>query len=270
MRVTVDETHDAHEISLDENVTREAMHPADQFEAFRRVALDKGWGAEEIGARFGVSAQLVRQRLRLGAVAAELIAAYRAGDLSLEQLMAFGVSDDGARQRQVFDQMGPQAPAYAIRRAMTEAKVRADDRRARFVGIAAYEAAGGSVLRDLFTEDGGGWLEDVALLDRLVGETLTRLAEEARETEGWAWAEAHADFPHGRGYGRVWPAAVERSEAEVQALAALSAEYDQIVIEAEAEGLTPDQDARLNEIDKALQAHGPASPMARTTSPGRA
>ena len=245
VRVSVDETHDAHEISLDENVTREAMHPADQFEAFRRVALDKGWGAEEIGARFGVSAQLVRQRLRLGAVAAELIAAYRAGDLSLEQLMAFGVSDDGERQRQVFDQMGPQAPPYAIRRAMTEAKVRADDRRARFVGIAAYEAAGGSVLRDLFTEDGGGWLEDVALLDRLVGEGLTRLAEEARDNEGWAWAEAHADFPHGRGYGRVWPAPVERSQAQAQALAALSAEYDQIIAEAEAEGLTPDQDARL-------------------------
>jgi len=65
LRVTVDESNDAHEISLDENVTREAMHPADRFEAFRRIADEKGWGAEEIGARFGVSAQLVRQRLRL-------------------------------------------------------------------------------------------------------------------------------------------------------------------------------------------------------------
>lgn len=73
------------------------------------------------------------------------------------------------------EQMGPHAPPYAIRRAMTEAKVRADDRRARFVGVSAYEAAGGSVLRDLFTEDGGGWLEHVGLLDRLVGEKLTGL-----------------------------------------------------------------------------------------------
>ncbi|HBI18496.1 MAG TPA: chromosome partitioning protein ParB [Brevundimonas sp.] len=257
VRVTVDETNDAHEISLDENVTREAMHPADQFEAFRRVAEEKGWGAEEIGARFGVSAQMVRQRLRLGAVAPDLIAAYRAGDLSLDQLMAFGVSDDGARQQQVFEQIGPHAPPYAIRRAMTETKVRADDRRARFVGHAAYEAAGGVILRDLFTEDGGGWLEDAALLDRLVAEKLTDLAEDARAREGWAWVEAHADFPHGTGYGRVWPEPVERSEAEISAVAALAEAYDRLVAEAEGDGLTPEQDARLEEIDKALQDHGP-------------
>ncbi|GAA0211061.1 ParB family chromosome partitioning protein [Brevundimonas nasdae] len=257
VRVTVDETNDAHEISLDENVTREAMHPADQFEAFRRVSEEKGWGAEEIGARFGVSAQVVRQRLRLGAVASELIAAYRAGDLSLEQLIAFGVSDDGVRQRQVFEQVGPHAPSHAIRRAMTETKVRADDRRARFVGAAAYEAAGGVILRDLFTEDGGGWLEDPALLDRLAAEKLADLAEDAREREGWAWAEAHADFPHGTGYGRVWPEPVERSEAEVSTIAALAEAYDAIIAEAGEDGLTPEQDARLEEIDNALQDHGP-------------
>jgi ParB family chromosome partitioning protein len=37
VRVSVDETNDAHEISLDENISREAMHPADQFEAFARA-----------------------------------------------------------------------------------------------------------------------------------------------------------------------------------------------------------------------------------------
>ena len=41
------------------------------------------------------------------------------------------------------------------------APVRASDRRARFVGVDAYEAAGGVVLRDLFQHDDGGWLEDV-------------------------------------------------------------------------------------------------------------
>ena len=105
VRVIVDADNDAHEISLDENITREAMHPADQFEAFRRLAEEKGYGAEEIGARFGVSAQLVRQRLRLGAAAPELMTAYREGGLALDQLMAFCVSDDVERQRQVFEQM---------------------------------------------------------------------------------------------------------------------------------------------------------------------
>ena len=53
VRVIVDAENDAHEISLDENMTREAMHPADQFEAFQRLAVEKGYGPEEIGARFG-------------------------------------------------------------------------------------------------------------------------------------------------------------------------------------------------------------------------
>ena len=150
VKVTVDTENDAHEISLDENVTREAMHPADQFEAFKRLADERGYGPEEIGARFGVSAQTVRQRLRLGAAAPELMTAYRDGVLALDQLMAFCVSEDQERQRQVFDQCGPHTPVYAIRRAMTEAKVRADDKRVRFVGVEAYEAEGGTVLRDLF------------------------------------------------------------------------------------------------------------------------
>ena len=257
VRVIVDAENDAHEISLDENMTREAMHPADQFEAFQRLAVEKGYGPEEIGARFGVSVHVVRQRLRLGSAAPELMAAYRAGTLALDQLTAFCVSEDQDRQRQVLEQVGPHTPAYAIRRAMTEAKVSVGDRRVRFVGVETYEAAGGPVLRDLFTEDGGGWLEDVALLDRLVGEKLAGLADEAREREGWKWAEPALDYPDVSAFGRVYPVAVERSEADAAEITALSEEYDRIVSEAGAEGLSPEADARLEEIDKALQAFGP-------------
>src|SRR5690606_33287020 len=137
--------------------------------------------------------------------------AYREGTLALDQLTAFCVSDDQERQVQVLAQVGPHTPAYAIRRAMTEAKVPVGERRVRFVGVEAYEAAGGAVLRDLFTEDGGGWLEDVVLLDRLVSEKLERLALAAREGEGWAWAESRLDYPDLSGFGRVYPVAVERS-----------------------------------------------------------
>ncbi len=258
VRVIVDAENDAHEISLDENMTREAMHPADQFEAFQRLAVEKSYGPEEIGARFGVSAHVVRQRLRLGSAAPELMAAYREGALALDQLTAFCVSEDRARQRQVLEQIGPHTPAYAIRRAMTEAKVRVDDRRVRFVGVEAYEAEGGGILRDLFTEDGGGWLEDVVLLDRLVGDKLAGLADEAREREDWTWAEAVLDYPDLSGFGRVYPVAVERSEADAAEIAALSEEYDRLVSETDAaEMLPPEVDARLEEIDKALQAFGP-------------
>ncbi|WP_313553136.1 ParB/RepB/Spo0J family partition protein [Brevundimonas sp.] len=258
VKVIVDTENDAHEISLDENVTREAMHPADQFEAFKRLADEKGYGAEDIGARFGVTATVVRQRLRLGAAAPELMASYREGALALDQLMAFCVSADQDRQRQVFDQLGEYRPVHAIRRAMTEAKVRADDRRAIFVGIEAYEAEGGTVLRDLFTEDGGGWLEDPALLDRMVADKLSGLADEARQQEGWKWAEAASEYAEVSALGRVYPVEVVRSEADAAQIAALSEEYDALISGSDSqEVLPPEVDARLEELDKALQAFGP-------------
>jgi ParB-like chromosome segregation protein Spo0J len=97
IRCVVEVSLDGQEISLDENITRTAMHPADQFEAFRDQAERRGFGPEEIAARFGVSPQLVRQRLRLGAVSPRLMAVYREDGLTLDQLMAFAVSEDHAR-----------------------------------------------------------------------------------------------------------------------------------------------------------------------------
>jgi hypothetical protein len=40
------------------------MHPADQFDAFKKLA-DDGKGPEEIAARFGTTAKIVAQRLKL-------------------------------------------------------------------------------------------------------------------------------------------------------------------------------------------------------------
>jgi ParB family chromosome partitioning protein len=256
VRCVVDTAHDPHEISLDENVTRSAMHPADEFEAFKALAEERGLGAEEIGARFGVSAHVVRQRLRLGAVSPKLMKTYRGGDLTLDQLMAFAVSEDHERQEQVFEQLSWNRSAPLIRRAMTEAKVPASDRRAVFVAE-AYAEAGGRVLRDLFTEDGGGWLEDVALLERLAAEKLEALAREVRAQEGWKWAEAYIDYPHAHGFSRVYPHAVERSAQDKAAIAALGEEYDALLVEWDgAEDLPPEVEARFSEIDAALQAYG--------------
>ena len=257
VRCRVDTTNDPHEISLDENVTRTGMHPADQFEAFRDLAERKGYGAEEIAARFGVSAAIVRQRLRLGAVSPVLMAIYREGDLTLDQLMAFAVSEDHARQEQVYEGLSWNKSASMIRQAMTERHVRASDRRARFVGAEAYAEAGGTILRDLFTEDGGGWFEDVALLDRLTSDKLASLATEVQTREGWAWVEAAIDYPHASALRRVYPHPVERSEDDTATILALSEEHDALI-----EGCVDDEEvpqaveARLAEIETALAAFG--------------
>jgi ParB family chromosome partitioning protein len=257
IRCLLDADNDAFEISLDENVTRFAMHPADQFEAFRALAESKGWSADEIGARFGVSAAVVRRRLRLGAVSPALMAAYRAETLTLDQLMAFAVSEDHARQEQVFADLAyNRAPAY-IRRLMTEHEVEADDRRARFIGAAAYEAAGGRVRRDLFSEADDGWFEDAAMLDRLVLERLATEAEALRSAEGWLWAEARLDYPHHHGCRRVYPRVVEPDPETQARLDALAEEYDAIVAACGDEPLSEDQDARLTAIDAELAAACP-------------
>lgn len=77
----IDTANDPHEISLDENVTRETLHPSNQFEAFKKLAEKRGFGAEEIAVRFGMASHVA---LRLGAASPKLMQVYRDGDLTLE------------------------------------------------------------------------------------------------------------------------------------------------------------------------------------------
>ena len=253
VRCIVDVTHDALEISLDENVTRTEMHPADQFEAFRALSEERGWGAEEIAARFGVSPNTVRQRLRLGAVSPRLVQLYRDGDVTLEQLMAFAISDDHARQEEVHENLGWNKEPRTIRSRMMEAHVPPSDRRAIFVGVKAYEQAGGVVVRDLFSEDGSGFFEDAGLLDRLALERLNALAEEVRG-EGWKWVEAQLDFPYSHGLRREYPRQVPLSAADQKRYEALRREWDDIAEQYEGDEDVPDEvETRFNELEAAIE-----------------
>jgi len=183
---------DGREISLAENELRTPMRPADQFEAFKALAED-GKEPEEIAARFGVTATVVRQRLKLAAVSPKLMKLYRGEDMTLDQLMAFTVSDDHAAQELAwFGVQEYNRHPSDIRRRLTAAHIPATAKRARFVGIEAYEAAGGGVIRDLFDTQNEGYLTDAALLDALAAEKLEREADAIRE-EGWKWLEIIPD-----------------------------------------------------------------------------
>jgi type IV secretory pathway VirB10-like protein len=151
IRCIIDTANDPHEISLDENVTRENMHPADQFEAFKKLAEERGLGAEEIAARFGVTPHVVRQRLRVGAVSPKLMDIYRNGDLALDQLMAFAITEDHARQEAAYERLSFNRDASTIRRMLTETHVAATDRRAIFVGAEKYTEVGGTIPASLIT-----------------------------------------------------------------------------------------------------------------------
>ncbi|MDA9395503.1 plasmid stablization protein ParB [Bradyrhizobium sp. CCBAU 45394] len=254
IRCIVDTTNDAFEISLDENVTREDMHPADQFEAFKKLADERGFGAEEIAARFGVTPNVVRQRLRLGAISPKMMQAYRDGELCLDQLAAFAITDDHVRQEAVYERLSYNRDASTIRRLLMETHVPATDRRARFVGIEAYTEAGGTVLRDLFTEDRGGYLEDVALLDGLVTAKLDSEAEALREAEGWKWTEAQLDFPHAHGMRRIYPHSVELSAKDARALEVAQSQFDQLTEQYKTvEELSDDVHAQFGELEAEIE-----------------
>lgn len=177
------------EVSLAENSGREAMHPADEFEAFKAL-IDEGKGVEDVAARFGVSVLTVQRRLKLSALSPKLLALYREDGINLDQLMALTLSDDHAvQERTWFDAQPWDKTPAALRRRLTVGEVEAaGSALVRFVGIEAYEAAGGVVRRDLFDDEQSRFLSDPALLERLATEKLEALACTVRE-EGWKWVE---------------------------------------------------------------------------------
>lgn len=181
----------AEELSLVENVVREAMHPADQYEAFAAL-IEKGLTAAQIATRFGVEEKLVLKRLKLGRVAPDILAAFRAEELSLESLMAFTVTDDRKRQVSVWKSLEgwQQDNPGQIRKRLTEQFAAASGRIATFVGLDTYKAAGGAVRADLFSE--AVYLENPELLERLALEKLEAEAEKLR-AEGWGWVEIEND-----------------------------------------------------------------------------
>ena len=252
------------EVSLAENIERAPLHPLDQFRAFQAMR-DKGMTEEAIAAAFFVDVKVVKQRLRLVTVAPSLLDVYAEDGMTLEQLMAFTISGDHARQAQVWEAVKNSwsKEPYQIRRMLTETAVRASDKRARFLGLDAYEAAGGFVLRDLFQQDDGGWLQDPVLLERLVGEKLKAEAE-AISAEGWKWIEVAVGFPYGHTMGlrELLGTTVDLTNEERATREAMRDEYDRLEADyAEADDLPEEVDQRLGEIERLLGAFD-SRPMA--------
>ncbi len=249
---------DGAEASLAENVVRLDMHPADQFEAFAWLHQDgAGLGIEEVAARFGVSAHTVRQRLRLAVVSPALVQAYRDGALTLDHLTAFAVTEDQAAQERVHGQLQDwQRHPDAIRRLLTGGLVPATDRRVAFAGLDAYQAAGGTVQRDLFSEDGGGWIADAGLLERLVAERMEREAEAVR-AEGWRWVAIGPDAQAGAWRcRRVWPRKAAPTPEDDARRTELTSRYDELAAEhnGSADDLPEEVAAELDAIEAELAA----------------
>jgi ParB family chromosome partitioning protein len=256
----IDADADAEEISLAENVQREAMHPADEFEAFKAL-VDKGTPIADIAARFGVTETVVQKRLKLAKVSPVLIKAYRAGEMTLQHLMAFTVTDNHAMQERVWNEMPEwqKEDADAIYDVLTEDDITAKDRRVKFVGLEAYERAGGTIRRDLFSDNEDGvFIEDAVLLETLVAAKLESVADEIRKA-GWKWVEIRSTFDQDiwSKYGRVHPTPPALSPEQQTELDHLQAEHEALwEIEEnteEEEDRIAELAARISELEDRLQ-----------------
>ncbi|MEY8829737.1 ParB N-terminal domain-containing protein [Sedimentitalea sp. XS_ASV28] len=225
-----------------ENAAREDMTPADEIRAFGRMKK-RGASVPEIALAFAVSEARVYQRLALAGLPEPVLDALAAGEISLGTAKAFTLSQDEALTLDILVQVKGQAVSEAaIKNALHPDAIKATDRRARFVGIEAYEVEGGTVTRDLFSDE--VFLASPALLDRLFEEKLDAARADLVESEGWAWAEARREAwlnyyeLDQMNLARLYPVEGDLTEDETQ-------EYDELADLANGGVLDAEGEARL-------------------------
>lgn len=244
--LVMDGRDQAAEVSLAENLQREAMNPADACLAFRHCIEVEGSTIEDVARRFGVTTRFIEGRLRLGQLAPVVFEALRNGEITLDVAKAYGVTTDHARQTQVFEQAHRLGyAAHSIRRMMIDDTIKADDRLAKLVGRDAYLAAGGRIEADLFGDTDEIWM-DANLVISLAD---AKMAAAAAELAGYGAVvpvlAPRPDYEQTRellaiGVGRVQLTDAEKSRAEA--------------IETQLEELqTAFDDAESEEAEQAIQ-----------------
>ena len=236
------------EASLAENLQRVAMNVMDEVDAFATL-LEGGASVDDIARRFGATLRHVEQRLALARLSPKIKAAYRKGEVSLDAARAFCITDDPERQEAVFKQLAkPIVQGANVRAHLTQGRVPARDRLAIMVGLEAYEAAGGGIVRDLF-EDGVAFLDDADLLRRLALEKAEAWRADLL-ADGWGWVEiqlGHARFEGASGE-RLHPTRRPLDAKEERALADLTREIDGL--DAALSETTDDNDPRFEDRDR--------------------
>lgn len=187
------DARDAIEISLSENFFNLEMNPADACRAFQDIIEIEKKAPADIAKRFGLTERFVRGRLRLANLAEPVFEALRDGAITLDVAIAYASTSDTTRQASVFAQLADnyyRNNINEIRRMLAIGSYRGGDPKALFVGREDYEAAGGRVEGDLFSDSATEIWVDGDIVDRLVEEKLAAAAAALREREGFAEVRA--------------------------------------------------------------------------------
>ena len=180
--------YDDLEAAFAENAARAGLHPADEALAMQAL-IEAGADIADVALHFALSERQVRRVRAYSKLDPRILDEFRAGACSAGVAAALtrvsrkhgwkiyqGLPKRLRRDGHIDD--------YRIRDAVMQDRTTANDRRALFVGLDAYRAAGGKTVEDLFAsiEEAGGEhiiLTNVALLDRLAEAKLREHAEAA-------------------------------------------------------------------------------------------
>ncbi|MEN8841247.1 MAG: ParB N-terminal domain-containing protein [Octadecabacter sp.] len=229
-----------------ENAQREALHPADEIRDFG--AMEKrGATVADIAMAYGATEAHVYRRLALSNLPEPVIDALRNGEINLSNAAAFTISDDEKLTLEILENVRGQGESeHRIKKMLKPDAVKESDRRAVFVGLEAYKAAGGRTGSDLFAEE--VLIDDPAILDGLFSKKLEEAAA-TLQAEGWKWAEAIDDSYIG--WYQIDEMKLSRIYADGGALSDdQSEDYDTLSEQAEQEVLNDEGYAQL----AALQA----------------
>jgi ParB family chromosome partitioning protein len=179
----------ARAISYAENGQRSNLTPADQLANFHDMAKE-GASVEQIAAILGYRTAHVRKCLKLTTVAPQLQELLKTDNITLEQLAALGTTDDHQRQIQAWEN-AKYVEQYRTPKKLRESVLKdevsaAENKLVAFVGLEAYQAAGGETREDLFAES--TILTNPLQLETMAIAKLQSAADIVAKDEGWSWA----------------------------------------------------------------------------------
>ncbi|ARU18383.1 ParB/RepB/Spo0J family partition protein [Croceicoccus marinus] len=175
------------ETSLAANFHQLKLTPAEECRAFQHF-LGVDGDIDAVAKRFGQTRRFIEGRLRLAGLADPVFEALAKGDITLDMAKAYASTDDHTKQVRIFEQYGHYSYTTPdqIRRSIAGDALKASDPIAILVGEDAYVAAGGSVERELFSEDGDRWA-DPEIARELAGKLMEAEAQRLGEETGLAW-----------------------------------------------------------------------------------
>ena len=244
------------ETSTAANFQQLRMTPAEECRAFQHFIGANG-DIDGVAKRFGVTRRFVEGRLRLASLAEPIFDALSNGEITLDLAKAFASTENQEKQLLVWNSYNiAYVSADTIKRAIANESMKASDAVAILVGQERYEAAGGKVDRDLFSEDGDRWI-DPEVAHRLAGEIMEAQAKRIGEELGLAWIRPIATaYVHSAANGLYRAILPQPELTEEQAKRADEIYERRSVLEAEMEDENLEEEAwrLLNEEDDQLFA----------------